>query len=590
MCGITGIITEKNLTKKLVSELKKLEYRGYDSAGICTAKNNKFFVTKAVGEVSNLERLIDNENKGGYGVGHTRWATHGKATEENCHPHLSNNGEWAIVHNGIIENYMDIKKVLEANKISFFSQTDSECVAGLLQYYNAKDINGVIKAIIQLKGSFALAMINKNIKDCIFVAKKSSPLYIAKCKEDIRVSSDVVSFYGVAEEYYFLEDDELGVVEKDKVQFYNLEGKLITKKPKKLSVIGDGANKSGYEHFMLKEILETKDLLKNVYKYYTSNEQLIFELKKSFKQASQILLVGCGTAYHSALMGEYFLKRKLNKPISTHIASEFIYDNIFMDTKTLAIFISQSGETADTISALKRAKEKGSTTIALTNNINSQIAFLADIVLPVLAGPEIAVASTKAYNCQCFVLQLISSFVSGGSGYIRNFDELLDSMQKLDNNKCAQLASIIKQYREAFFVGRSVDYITCSEASLKLKEISYINSSAFPAGELKHGSLALIDQNSLVFVIITDKNLKEKSLISLKEIKTRNAKVLVITQFDDVKKHLQKEDFFVKIDDLGESTYQLATSYCQLISYYVSTLKGLNPDKPRNLAKSVTVE
>lgn len=588
MCGITGIITEKDLTKKLVTELKKLEYRGYDSAGICTSFDNKFFVTKEVGEVKNLEKKLDYDKPCTYGIGHTRWATHGEASIKNCHPHLSKN--WAVVHNGIIENYMDIKKVLKSKGVNFLSDTDSECVSSLLEFYNVQDEQGIAKVIGQLKGSFALAMINKNIKDKIFVAKNSSPLYIAKCGEDMRVSSDIVSFYNLTDEFFALGDNEISSIEKDKITFFDKNGKEIFKSPNKLVISNRLAEKQDYDHFMLKEIFETSGLLKDVYKYYTHNEKLIYDLKKYFRQASQVLLVGCGTAYHSALMGERLIKQKLSKPVFSYIASEFIYDDTYIDTETLAIFISQSGETADTISALKKAKSKGAKVIALTNNVNSQIAFLADIVLPVLAGPEIAVASTKAYNCQCFILGLISSFISGGAGFVKNFDELVYSLKGIDSNLCLDIAQKIKGYKQAFFVGRGVDYVTSCEASLKLKEISYINSSAFPSGELKHGSLALIDKNALVFNIITDKALKEKSLISLGEVKTRKAKVIVISPFDEVKKYLNKDDIFIKLQDLDVETYQLATTYCQLISYYTSTLKGINPDKPRNLAKSVTVE
>lgn len=590
MCGIIGIISDNNLSDKLVDKLKQLEYRGYDSAGICICKEKQFNITKQIGEVDNLKQKVQSSTSGGFGIGHTRWATHGKTNLTNCHPHISDNGQWAIVHNGIIENYLEIKKLLQEKGVTFKSATDSECVANLLGYNNAMSIKDVIKSINKLEGSYALAMVNKNIEEKIFLAKKGSPLYVAKCGKDMCISSDIVCFYDNAKEFYSLEDGQFCIVEKDKIQFFDKNANQIHVKAKTLVTKNNKVDKEEYGHFMLKEIFETNNLLKDVYRYYTNNEEIIFDAKRLFRKCKQILLVGCGTAYHSALIGERFLKEKLQKPIFSYIASEFVYDNVHIDTDTLAIFISQSGETADTISALKKAKQKGAETIAITNNINSQIAFLADYTLPVLAGVEIAVASTKAYNCQCFVFELLSSFASGGVGFIKNFDELVFSIQNVDNGLALDIAKSIYKLKEVFFIGRGIDYVTCLEASLKLKEISYINSLACPSGELKHGSLALIEKGTVVFMPITTLEQKEKSLISLKEVKTRGARVYVISPYEDIKEYLDEKDIFVKICDVGKQTYQLATIYFQLIAYYTSYIKGINPDKPRNLAKSVTVE
>ncbi len=589
MCGIIGIISKDNITQKLVNNLKKLEYRGYDSAGICVVDNNTFCITKQIGEVDKLKEKVNMSGQGSFGIGHTRWATHGKANNANCHPHISYKGSWAIVHNGIIENYLDLKHLLQDKGIKFVSATDSECVAHLLEYNNVTDIKGIVNTVKQLKGSYALAMVNRFIEDKIFVARKGSPLYIAKCGEDMYISSDIVSFYGLAKEFYALGEDELGIVGKNYVEFFDNSGKTITKQPQKL-VYKQSKTALTEGHYMLKEIYEISSLLKDVYRYYTNNEELIFDMKRLFKQCSQVLFIGCGTAYHSGLIGEHCLNAKLKKPISTHIASEFIYDNTYIDTGTIAVFISQSGETADTIAALKKAKQSGATTIALTNNVNSQIAFLADYTLPVLAGVEIAVASTKAYNCQCFVFTLLASFVSGGLGYIKSFDDLVYALNNVDNGLCLDIAKNIKTLKNAFFIGRGKDYITCLEASLKLKEISYINAVACPSGELKHGSLALIEKGTTVFMPITEKALKEKSLISLGEVKTRGGKVIVLSPFDEVKQYIDESDTFIKLPDLEDQTYQLATVYFQLIAYHTSSIKGINPDKPRNLAKSVTVE
>ncbi len=590
MCGIIGIITKENLSKKLIDNLELLEYRGYDSAGISIVNNNEFVTTKQIGGVSSLAEKVDYNILGSFGIGHTRWATHGKINLNNCHPHISHSGEWAIVHNGIIENYMELKILLENKGVKFSSATDSEVVANLLSSSKAYDIKGIIAAIKQLKGSYALAMINKYIDEKIFLARKNSPLYIAKCGEDIVVSSDIVSFYDKAEEFFALDNDEFAEVSSEQIVFYDKAGKIVSKSPKKLFKTNSKTDKSGHKHFMLKEIFEVPNLLKDVYRYYTNNAEMIYDIKRLIKNCSQILLVGCGTAYHSALIAEKFLREKVNKPISTHIASEFIYDNIFINPDTLSIFISQSGETADTISALKKAKEKGSTTVAITNNINSSLAFLAEYTLPVLAGVEIAVASTKAYNCQCFVGAMLASFASGGIGYVKNFDELVFAIQSVDNGLCLDIAKSIQNEKNIYFLGRGIDYITSQEGSLKLKEISYINSVACPSGELKHGTLALIEKGTLVFMSITDKNLLDKSLVSLQEVKTRGAKVIAFSQFSEVKQYLENDDILITLPDLGGQTYQLSTTYYQLIAYYTSTLKGINPDKPRNLAKSVTVE
>ena len=590
MCGIIGIISNENLSKKLIENLKLLEYRGYDSAGITILNNGDFVTTKQIGQVVSLEEKVDYNISGSLGLGHTRWATHGKINLKNCHPHISHSGDWAIVHNGIIENYMELKTNLEKQGVKFSSATDSEVVANLLSSNRVYDIKSMINSINQLKGSYALAMINKYIDGKIFLARKDSPLYVARCGEDVVVSSDIVSFYEMAEEFFALDNEEFAEVEQDKIIIYDKNGKIVQKQPKKLFKTNSRADKNEHKHFMLKEIFEVPNLLKDVYRYYTNNDELIYDTKRLIKNCSQIILVGCGTAYHSALITERFLKSKINKPIYTYIASEFLYDKTNINPDTLAIFISQSGETADTISSLKKAKEKGATTISITNNINSSIAFLSDYTLPVLAGVEIAVASTKAYNCQCFVGNMIASFASGGIGYIKNFDELVYAIQNVDNGLCLDIAKSIQNEKNIYFLGRGIDYIISQEASLKLKEISYINSVACPSGELKHGTLALVEKGTLVFMTVTDKALLDKSLVSLQEVKTRGAKVIVLSQFREIKKYLEEDDKLVVLPDLDNQTYQVATTYYQLIAYYTSVTKGIDPDKPRNLAKSVTVE
>ncbi len=589
MCGIIGIITKQNITNKLVTELEKLEYRGYDSAGISVLSEGLFQTCKQIGQVSNLKAKL-KDSSGNIGIGHTRWATHGRTNLNNCHPHISSKGKWAIVHNGIIENYLEIKSLLQKQGMTFSSATDSECVANLLEFNNAKSIKDISNTIAKLTGSYALAMINSSVPDSIFLARKDSPLYVAQCGEEVYVSSDIVTFYGKAQEFFALDNGDLAKITNKEFLFFDSNGNKIAKEPQRLFEIKSNIDKEEYGHFMLKEIYEVPTLLQDVYRYYTNNDELIYDIKRLVKNCKQILFVGCGTAYHSALIGEKFLKEKVNKPISVHIASEFIYDSTHIDPDTLAIFVSQSGETADTLSALKKAKAKGATILAITNNVNSSLAFLADFTLPVLAGVEIAVASTKAYNCQCFVMNMLASFASGGIGYIKEFDDLVFAIQNIDNGLCLEIAKEIKNLKNIFFMGRGVDYITSLEGSLKLKEISYINAVACASGELKHGTLALVDKKAHVFLTITDRALKEKSLISLQEIKTRGAKVIVLSPFEEVKNYLEEGDRLVKLPNLNNQTYQVATVYFQLIAYYTSSLKGINPDKPRNLAKSVTVE
>ncbi len=594
MCGIIGVITKDNAKQKAIKELEKLEYRGYDSAGICSIGKENFDTTKAVGSIGNLHKAIDyKDDTSTTAIAHTRWATHGKANLTNCHPHLSQDKTWAVVHNGIIENYAEIKKMLLAKNINLKSQTDSEIIPNLISLENNSNyMMRVIKACSKLKGSYAIACINKDKDNCMYLARKDSPLYIADHSDGFLVSSDVVTFIGKAHNYYVLGNNEFACIENNNIEFFDNNGQKQTKRSVSLDINFVDSIMGEYKHFMLKEIFQIPTLLSTVAKYYFANKELVYDFNKILSQTNKIMLIGCGTAYHAGLMGQRFFNEYIGIDTSAHIASEFVYDNYKIDTSTVCIFISQSGETADTISALKFAKSKGATCIALTNNVNSSLAFIADYAWPILAGVEIAVASTKAYNCQCFALYLLAKLYNGYDKNILTYQkELSRAISCIASDGIINLASDIKKYKNIFLIGRGIDYITSLEASLKIKEITYINTIACPSGELKHGTLALIDNKSLVITFITDKTLLEKSLNALHEIKARGARVVVLSCFDQAKSALTKSDIFIKLQELpSDYACHLAIVHMQLLAYYISVAKGINPDKPRNLAKSVTVE
>lgn len=622
MCGIIGLITQADAKQRIVEELYKLDYRGYDSAGIAVINGGKIDCYKQVGSIDNLKNSLKNLNFCAVcGIGHTRWATHGKPDIKNCHPHLSYDNRWAIVHNGIIENYNEIKKQLSKEGIKLKSGTDSEVVAHLLAKNKNDDIFNLIEVCKALRGSWALACINKNCENELFLAKYNSPLFVAKTKDEIMISSDTISFMGKTDCYFHLRNDEFAHIKGTSLTFYDASGKIIIKDPIKLNYISKDADKADFSHFMLKEIFEIPHLLQIVGKFYLQNKELIYDFKQILETCGSIFLIGCGTAYHSALIAEFYFKKFFNKNITAHIASEFIYSSTYIKQGDICIFVSQSGETADTISAMKHAKGQGATCIALTNNLNSHLAFLCDYVWPILAGPEIAVASTKAYNCQCLAFLLVAMLskdneyyinshgkfpsniegCSAGAGCVtgykkrfnfsKNINIISSRIQNMNLVEIQELARAVDSAEKVFFIGRSVDFVTAQEASLKLKEISYINSLGVSSGELKHGTLALIDKNCIVINIITQENIKAKSINSIYEVKARGARVAVVSPFEDIREICTGGDMFIKLFPCDPLLMpQLSIVPLQLLAYYVSVGKGINPDKPRNLAKSVTVE
>ena len=612
MCGIVGYIGNKKATPILIQGLTRLEYRGYDSAGIAVIENNKIEVKKDKGRVNNLNSLDGIDKlKATCGIAHTRWATHGKPSKENSHPHTDNDNLFAVVHNGIIENYNELRKELTEKGYNFKSQTDTEVIPNLINYYYKKDENNdelkVLRAVknacMELKGSFALEIISEKEPEKMIVVRKDSPLVIGKGHGENYIASDIPAILSYTKDFYFLNDYEFAVLSKDNIKFYDTELNKINKYTKAIEWDSKGAEKDGYDHFMLKEIHEQPKAIRETIGTRLSNSKVIFDELKFSKEylesINKIYIVACGTAMHAGLVSKNLFEKLCKIPVEVDIASEFRYRDPLIDEKTLTIYISQSGETADTIAALKLAKSKGAKTIAITNVIGSSITREADHSIYTHAGPEIAVASTKAYTAQVTILTLIALYCAEIMEK-ENTDkievlkkDLLSIPTKVD--EILKDTSVIKKFakrvykeRDIFFLGRGVDYAVSLEGSLKLKEISYIHSEGYASGELKHGPIALIDTGITVVTTITDSSLVEKSISNIQEVITRGAKILVVTNQDIENKGFET---VVRIPEIStEISPILSIIPLQLLAYYISREKGLDVDKPRNLAKSVTVE
>lgn len=613
MCGIIGYIGHKKASPILINGLLRLEYRGYDSAGISTVEPDGLSIMKDKGRVKNLYNLkgIDDLT-GTIGIAHTRWATHGKPSQENSHPHLDNSKSFAVVHNGIIENYNDLRKFLTDKGYTFYSQTDTEVIPNLIHYYYTSDtknddlkvLRAVQKTCIDLKGSFALQIISKFMPDNMIVIRKDSPLVIGKGDGENYISSDIPAILSFTKDFYLLNDYEFAVLSRDNIDFYDINLNRIVKPVKSIDWDANSADKNGYEDYMLKEIYEQPNAVREtIGSRLPENESCNFDdlkfTKEFLSSINKIYIVACGTAMHAGLSGKSAIEKLCHIPVTVDIASEFRYRDPIIDKNTLCIYISQSGETADTIAALKLSKSKGATTLAISNVIGSSITREADYCIYTHAGPEIAVASTKAYTSQVVLLNILAVYFaeileSTPELQLKNIKtEILALPSKIENAlKCTkrieEFAKQIYQEKDVFFLGRGVDYTTALEGSLKLKEISYIHSEAYAAGELKHGPIALIENGITVISIITDKNLVEKTISNIQEVITRGAKTLVITNqtlptnsFDTV---ITVPDTNCLLSPI------LAIVPLQLLSYYISKEKGLDVDKPRNLAKSVTVE
>ena len=612
MCGIVGYIGTKKASPILINGLLRLEYRGYDSAGISTIEKDGLSIMKDKGRVKNLNNLPGIDDlEGTIGIAHTRWATHGKPSKENSHPHMDNSKTFSVVHNGIIENYNELRKFLINNGYTFYSQTDTEIIPNLIHYYYSKDDNNdsfrflraVKNACSDLKGSFALEIICKNDPNNMIVVRKDSPLVIGKGNGENYISSDIPAILSFTREFYLLEDLEFVVLSRDNAKFYDKNLNPIDKKIQTIEWNASSAEKDGFEDYMLKEIYEQPTAIRETIgaKLGEGSKCEFDELKftkEYLKSLNKIYLVACGTAMHAGLAAKNMLERICKIPTEVDIASEFRYRDPIVDEKTLCIFISQSGETADTIAALKLSKEKGAKTLAISNVIGSSITREADYSIYTHAGPEIAVASTKAYTSQVVLLAILAIYFAETLELTdKNILELKNNILELPSKieetlKCAEqikeFGHRIYQEKDVFFLGRGIDETVAKESALKLKEISYIHADSYPAGELKHGPIALIENDITVISIMTDKNLVEKTVSNIQEVITRGAKTLVVTNqnidnkmFDTVI-HIPETNTFI--------SPILSVIPLQLLAYYISKEKGLDVDKPRNLAKSVTVE
>lgn len=609
MCGIVGYIGKSQAAPILLDGLSKLEYRGYDSAGLAVHDGTKLSVTKCKGRLKALSDLTKEgvTLEGTIGIGHTRWATHGAPSDTNSHPHFNTNESIAVVHNGIIENYLKIKNRLIEKGYQFQSQTDTEVVVQLLDsYYQGDALAAIAKVMTKLEGSYALGIVFNDRPDEFFAVRKDSPLIVGVSDDGKFIASDVPAILKHTRSVYYLENGEIVHLSRERINFFNSDLEPIDKELKTVQWDIAAAEKGGYEHFMLKEIHEQPKAVRDtINPRIRDNDIVIDELNMSeedIKNLKKIYIVACGSAYHTGMTGKYIIEDLARIPVEVDLASEFRYRNPILDEGTLTVIISQSGETADSLAALREAKKHGVKVLGIINVVGSSIAREADNVLYTWAGPEIAVATTKAYSTQLAALYLLAMRFAKVRGTVSNdqFDNLLEALRNLPEQiqtildqtvpQIQYIASKFVAVKDSFFIGRGVDYTTALEGSLKLKEISYIHSEAYPAGELKHGPIALIEQGTLVTAILTQEDLYKKTVSNIVEVQSRGAFVLAVTNEDNQEAaKVSDEIIYIPVTDKHFAT-SLAVIPLQLLSYYVSIGKGLDLDKPRNLAKSVTVE
>lgn len=608
MCGIVGYLGPKNASEVIVDGLSKLEYRGYDSAGIAVCNDGELEIRKFKGRLAVLAEDIEkNEMKGNLGIGHTRWATHGEPSDVNSHPHFNMDKTIAVVHNGIIENYMELKEELKEDGVEFRSETDTEVIAHLVdKYYEGNLLDAVYKTVARLRGAYALGVICKDNEDELVAVRKDSPLVAGVGEGENFIASDIPALLKYTRKVYFLENGEVVHIKGDELKIYDADRNPVEKEIYDVKWDIEAASKGGYDCFMLKEINEQPEGVKNTLeRRIDENGNIVLDgihlTKEDLDNINRIYIVACGTAYHAGLLGKNALEKYIKVPVITDIASEFRYSDNFVDEHSLVILVSQSGETADTLAVLRDSKAKGAKILAITNVVGSSISREADEVFYTWAGPEIAVASTKAYTTQITSLYMIALNFALEKGTI-NREEYLSTIEKmkelpekiqkvLDNqDKIKETAEKIVSKEHVFFLGRGVDYSLAMEGSLKLKEVSYIHSEAFAAGELKHGTIALIEEGTPVISVATQENLFEKMVSNMQEVKARGAFVASIAQEHNtsVEKVSDEVIYIPNCDDMLVPI--VAVVPMQLLAYYVSTMKGLDVDKPRNLAKSVTVE
>lgn len=609
MCGIVGYAGRRKAAPLLLDGLKKLEYRGYDSSGIAVENaKGEIQAVKAKGRLIKLIELTSGgENLDGtVGIGHTRWATHGEPNDVNSHPHLSEDGRFAVVHNGIIENYLELKSFLTDKGFKFVSQTDTEVIAHLLEYYFDGDVLDCIRKVLnKLSGSYALGILFNETPDVFYAIRKDSPLVVGLGKDENFIASDMPALLKYTRNFILLSDDEIACISGTKVVIYNKNMEVEEKKPFFVDWDPETAEKGGYPHFMLKEIHEQPKAVRDTVMPRIKDDKIVLDdisLSAEYvKNIKKINIVGCGSAYHAGIIGKYYIERVCRIPVETDFASEFRYRSPIADERVLTIIISQSGETADTLAALREAKRLKSRTLAVVNVLGSSIAREADDVLYTHAGPEIAVATTKGYTTQVAALYLIGLYLAKTLDTIpqSEYEEQLKSLKNLSDNitkllekpeETQYLASLYYKNKDFFFIGRGMDYASALEGALKLKEISYIHAEAYPAGELKHGTISLIENGSPVIAVAVDKRLFEKTLSNIKEVKTRGAKVIAVASKENRAVENEAEHTLYIPDCHPLLAPVLTAVYLQLFGYYVAAVKGCDIDKPRNLAKSVTVE
>lgn len=607
MCGITAISANKEALPFLLQGLEKLEYRGYDSAGVTIIENDHLFTKKAKGRLQNLKELLDKETVTGHvGIGHTRWATHGVPSNLNSHPHTNNDNTISLVHNGIIENYRELKDKLISKGYQFHSETDSEVVVHLMDdYYHQEHdlLKALLKVISRIEGSYALCIVSTLDPDKIYIAKKDSPLVIGQTVDASVAASDIPAILDYTKDVYFLNDYEIAVLNKGQVSFYDKDGHMIKKELTTIPYDNEAAKKGGYDTFMLKEIHEQPHAIAETLRGRVEGTDRIVlpeldAIRNQFKNFNKVYFVACGTAYHACISGANILERLTKIPTFTQTASEFRYCDPIIDESTLCIFVSQSGETADTMAALRLANQKGCTTIAIANVLGSSISREADHTIYTCAGPEIAVASTKAYTTQLIVLVLLAMYIAQALGnenedYKRIIEGIASLPQHIENilkdeRIFARYAEYLKDLRDAYYIGRSLDYASVLEGALKLKEVSYVHADAYIAGELKHGPIALIEEGSLVIAVATQPKIASKTISNIQETIARGANVILFTTKGQETGNAKEVYILPEVDPILQSV--LIAIPLQLIAYYAAEIKGCDVDKPRNLAKSVTVE
>ena len=610
MCGIVGYVGKSQAAPILLDGLSKLEYRGYDSAGMAVYDGAEIKIEKATGRLKVLSELTHGGETmpGTIGIGHTRWATHGEPSDSNAHPHFNTDRTIAVVHNGIIENYLKLRNTLTEKGYRFCSETDTEVVAHYLDYYYKKyqdPLTAIVKVIHRVEGAYALGIIFADQPDCVYAARNDSPLIVGKGNDGNLIASDVPAVLKYTRDVYFIENGEIAVLNGEKIDFYNVDGDPVEKESRHIDWDESAAEKGGYEHFMLKEMYEQPKTVRDTLTPRVKDGEITIEelgmTDEEIRAVERVHIVACGSAYHTGVTGKYVIEGMARIPVEVHLASEFRYRDALLNQHDLVIIISQSGETMDSLAALREAKKRGIMTLGIVNVVGSSIAREADKVMYTWAGPEIAVATTKAYSAQLIALYLLAmkfAEVRGTvtkeeiNGMIRDLKRLPEQIELLLNNK-KRIQKFANRYvaaREIFFIGRGIDYAIAMEGSLKLKEISYIHSEAYDAGELKHGTISLIEDGTLVAAIATQDRLFKKTLSNMVEVKTRGAFVLAVTNEGNTE--IEKAaDYVIYIPQTNPYfADSLAIVPLQLFAYYVSVGKGCDVDKPRNLAKSVTVE